>query len=170
MNDENKTKDLCRDLASKLGNGYEIADEGYEMRVFNRTGRRRKIYCGGYRAKPAELAHAIAAVLAAHKAARKPLTIATIADSFDCFSMAMSHYAYGDPSSPAEYVLKRDAETKLAMGGRGYFEAYEITQKMKVVILDRCRHSIADVRLGVSTDSEGCSYNSVTIKDPAAVA
>lgn len=170
MSNEKSTKALCRDLASKLGNGYQIEDEGREMRLYHRSGKRRGMCCATYLSEPAEMAHAIAAVLAAHKAARKPLTKETISASFDCFSMAMSHYAYGDPSRPAEYVLKRDAESKLAMGGRGYFEGYNITHKMKVVLLDRCRHSIAEVRWGVSTDGEGCSYNSVTIKDPAAVA
>lgn len=170
MENEKATKDLCRDIASKLGNGYEIDEVGYDMRIFNTAKKRRGMCCGIYTARPVEMAHAIAAVLAAHKAARKPLTKESIKECFDCFSMAMSHYAYGDPSRPAEYVLKRDAETKLAMGGRGYFEAYNITHKMKVVILDSCRHSIAEVHWGVSTDGDGCSYNSVTIKDPAAVA
>ena len=170
MKNVKATKDLCRELTRQLGNDFCIEDEGREMRVYHKSAKRRGMCCASYLADHVETAHALAAVLAAHKAANVPLTKDSIKEALDCFSMAVSHYVYGSPSEPASEVLAHDARAKLAMGGRGYFEAYDIPRKMKVVLLNRCRKGFASISRGVGTDSEGCVYNSCRFSEIVKVA
>lgn len=169
MKTEKATKELCRRLTREIGNGYLINDEGREVRVYHRSGKRRGMCCATYLGSPEETAHALAATIAAHKAARKPMTKESVRESLECFHMALSHYVYGDPSVPGAEALKRDAESGLN-GGRGYFADYDIPRRMKVILLDRCRKAIASVRYGVGTDSEGGYYNSCTVSDTVRIA
>ena len=92
-------------------------------------------------------------------------TKSTIEESFSCFRMAVSHYAYGSPSVSAAKVLMEDKRAKLAMGGCGYFEGYNIPHGMKIVLLNRCRKAFAEIKRDVGTDREGVSYNSCTFCD-----
>ena len=158
------TKELCKELTKELGNGYCIDDEGREMRLYHRSAKRNGLCFATYLADATETAHAIEAVIAAHKKMGVEMTKETIQECFSCFGMAVSHYVYGSPSVSAAKVLADDKKAKLAMG-RGYFEGYNIPHGMKIVILNRCRKAFAEIKSGVWTDCEGGSYNSCKFCD-----
>ena len=163
------TKELCMELVKRLGADYRINDEGREMRLYHKTAKRGHLCFATYLADPVDTAHAITAVLAAIKAGGVEPTKDVVTDCFNCYSMAVSHYVYGSPATPATEVLKSDLKWR-TNGGRGYFEDYNISRKMKVILLNRCRKAFAEVKYGVGTDNEGNSYNSCRFKDYVAVA
>ena len=163
------TKELCKELTEKLGCDFYISDEGSSLRLYHKSAKRGHLCFATYLSDPVGMAHAISAVLAALKVGGMKPTKETINDCFNCYSMAVSHYVYGSPSTPATQVLASDKKWHTNCG-RGYFDDYKITRKMKVVILNRCRKSFASISYGVGTDCEGCSYNSCRFRDYVNVA
>ena len=74
--------------------------------------------------------------------------------------MATSLYAYNyQLSKTGEQVI--DAESNSC---HDYLSNYRIPRTVKAAILDAVRESIELVEVGVGSDPEGCSYNSIKYK------
>lgn len=83
-------------------------------------------------------------------------TLETIAH---VWSMGESKIAYGSRGMSGKTMIESEKKSY-----RDYFADYNIPDEIKATILDCLQESIADVKYGVGSDSEGNSYNGLTHK------
>jgi hypothetical protein len=76
------------------------------------------------------------------------------------FGMATSHLCYGGRWEDAETVMKTNEYFQSS-----YME--KATFKEKVFIYKYLQSMVEDVKAGVFTDDEGCSYNSISFREIA---
>ncbi len=81
----------------------------------------------------------------------------TISESKSLWDMGVSLYTY-------HYTLEASGESVLQKENDHYLKNHKLPKRLTIALLDAVRESIANIACGTFTDSESCSYNSVTFK------